>query len=139
MMLMAHRRKKIVKKRGTRTCGHGGMRKCRGKGNRGGSGNSGSKKHRKSWFIKYEPDHLGKRGFIAKSHKSTRVVRTINLEGVERLAAAQGKDEINLEEHGYDKVLGDGKITKKLTVRASAFSRHAKGKIEEAGGKAVSE
>ena len=34
------------------------------------------------------------------------------------------------------KVLGNGIITKKLTVRASAFSESAKGKIEAAGGKA---
>lgn len=34
------------------------------------------------------------------------------------------------------KVLGAGKLSKKLTVRASAFSASAKAKIEEAGGKA---
>lgn len=34
------------------------------------------------------------------------------------------------------KVLGNGEITKKLTVRASAFSQSAKEKIEAAGGKA---
>ncbi len=34
------------------------------------------------------------------------------------------------------KVLGNGKLTKKLTVRANAFSASAKEKIEAAGGKA---
>jgi len=34
------------------------------------------------------------------------------------------------------KVLGSGELTKKLTVRASAFSASAKEKIEAAGGKA---
>jgi len=34
------------------------------------------------------------------------------------------------------KVLGNGQITKKLTVKASAFSESAKAKIEAAGGKA---
>jgi len=34
------------------------------------------------------------------------------------------------------KVLGNGEITKKLTVRANAFSESAKQKIEAAGGKA---
>ncbi|MDR1064912.1 MAG: 50S ribosomal protein L15 [Oscillospiraceae bacterium] len=34
------------------------------------------------------------------------------------------------------KILGSGEITKKLTVRASAFSESAKAKIEAAGGKA---
>ena len=34
------------------------------------------------------------------------------------------------------KVLGQGEITKKLTVQANAFSASAKAKIEAAGGKA---
>ncbi|MBP1737002.1 MAG: ribosomal protein L15p (L27Ae) [Oscillospiraceae bacterium] len=34
------------------------------------------------------------------------------------------------------KILGDGELTKKLTVRASAFSASAKEKIEKAGGSA---
>jgi large subunit ribosomal protein L15 len=34
------------------------------------------------------------------------------------------------------KVLGNGEVTKKLTVRLSAFSQTAKAKIEQAGGKA---
>lgn len=38
-------------------------------------------------------------------------------------------------EYGY-KVLGNGAVSKKLTVRASAFSASAKEKIEAAGGKA---
>ena len=38
-------------------------------------------------------------------------------------------------EYGY-KVLGNGKLTKKVTVEASAFSKSAKEAIEAAGGKA---
>ena len=34
------------------------------------------------------------------------------------------------------KVLGDGEVAKKLTVKAAAFSKAAKDKIESAGGKA---
>jgi len=34
------------------------------------------------------------------------------------------------------KVLGNGKLSKKLTIKATAFSESAKRKIEEAGGKA---
>ena len=33
------------------------------------------------------------------------------------------------------KILANGKLTKKITVRAKAFSESAKAKIEEAGGK----
>jgi large subunit ribosomal protein L15 len=134
---MAHRRKKIEKKRGTRTCGAGGMRKRRGKGNRGGRGYAGSKKHRKSWFVKNEPGHIGKRGFVPKSHNSMKTVKFINLDELEKLAA--GKEEIVLDEFGIQKVLGSGAINRKLTVKANSFSRHAKEKIERAGGKAVEE
>ena len=35
------------------------------------------------------------------------------------------------------KILGNGEITKKLTVEASVFSATAKEKIEAAGGKAI--
>ena len=34
------------------------------------------------------------------------------------------------------KVLGNGNVTKKVTVKAAAFSESAKEKIEKAGGKA---
>ena len=37
--------------------------------------------------------------------------------------------------YGY-KVLGNGKLTKKITVEASAFSKSAQAAIEAAGGKA---
>ena len=42
---------------------------------------------------------------------------------------------LNKCEYGY-KVLGNGKVTKKVTVEASAFSTSAKEAIEAAGGKA---
>ena len=45
------------------------------------------------------------------------------------------KDILSKCEYGL-KVLGNGEITKKLTVKASAFSASAKEKIEAAGGKA---
>ncbi len=41
-----------------------------------------------------------------------------------------------IEEYGL-KVLGDGEVTKKLTVKANKFTAAAKEKIENAGGKAV--
>lgn len=126
--------KKTEKKRGTRTLGRGTMKKWRGKGHRGGKGFSGSKKHRKSWILRYKRDHLGKRGFISKT---TKPVKSINLRDLEKLAG--GKNEIVLNDFGFDKVLGSGNITKKLVVKANSFSKHAKEKIEKAGGKALTE
>ena len=48
--------------------------------------------------------------------------------------ALLAKGILNKCEYGY-KVLGNGTLTKKLTVRASAFSASAKEKIVAAGGK----
>ena len=46
------------------------------------------------------------------------------------------KNGIIKKEHDGVKILGNGKLSKKLIVKASAFSESAKQKIEEAGGKA---
>ena len=45
--------------------------------------------------------------------------------------------EVGLLKKEYDglKVLGNGKLTKKLTVQAQAFSKSAEAAINEAGGK----
>ncbi len=55
--------KKIRKQRGHRTHGWGSPKKHRGRGSRGGGGHAGSKKHKKVWIMKNEPERLGKRGF----------------------------------------------------------------------------
>ena len=49
--------------------------------------------------------------------------------------ALLAKGILNKCEYGF-KVLGNGKVTKKVTVEASAFSKSAKEAIEAAGGKA---
>ena len=55
--------------------------------------------------------------------------------GTVDLAALQGA---GMVPRGYDtvKILGEGEFTKKLVIKASAFSASAKEKIEKAGGKA---
>jgi len=42
---------------------------------------------------------------------------------------------INTADMGIDKVLGSGKVTKKLNISAQAFSESARVKIEKMGGK----
>ncbi|HUV39586.1 MAG TPA: uL15m family ribosomal protein, partial [Planctomycetota bacterium] len=46
-----------------------------------------------------------------------------------------GKKVLRKMESGGLKVLGDGEVTRKLTVRAQKFSKSAVAKIEAAGGK----
>jgi large subunit ribosomal protein L15 len=68
---------------------------------------------------------------------------TINVGQLERFEAGTIVDPQMLKEHRIIKklgdglrVLGEGKITVPLTVRASHFSESARRKIEAAGGKA---
>ena len=68
----------------------------------------------------------GKTG--GRGHKGQKA-RSVNAE------ALLAKGILNKCEYGY-KVLGNGKVTKKVNVEASAFSASAKEAIEAAGGKA---
>ncbi len=83
-----------------------------------------------------------KRGF---NNKFALKVIVINVDDLERLFSAG--DDVNPETldntpllgHRYDelKVLGNGELTKKLTVSAHRFSKSAVEKIEKAGGEVV--
>lgn len=84
---------------------------------------------------------LPKRGFRVPFPE--RVV-AINLADLERFDAGSTVNEEALRAarlvQGRDvrvKVLGDGELSKKLTIEAHAFSASASEKIEKAGGKAV--
>src|SRR5579859_1406448 len=84
---------------------------------------------------------LPKRGF--KSPFPT-VTAEVSVGALEAFGAGAKVDEAALRAHGlvkgrYDriKVLGNGEITKAVTVSAHAFSKSAAAKIEKAGGKVV--
>jgi large subunit ribosomal protein L15 len=84
---------------------------------------------------------LPKRGFNVPFPQQ---VAAINLGDLERFDAGTTVNEATLRAarlvQGRDvriKVLGDGELTKKLTIEAHAFSASASEKIEKAGGKAV--
>ena len=83
---------------------------------------------------------IPKRGFNNIFAKPLDSVNICQLNGFED-GAVVGKEELLnagiLSKCTYGvKVLGNGEITKKLTVKANAFSESAKQKIEAAGGKA---
>ncbi|NLA87156.1 MAG: 50S ribosomal protein L15 [Clostridiales bacterium] len=83
---------------------------------------------------------IPKRGF---NNIFAKPLETINVSALEAFdnGAVVGADEllaagiVSKCEYGF-KVLGNGSINKKITVKASAFSESAKAKIEAAGGKA---
>ena len=83
---------------------------------------------------------LPKRGFHNIFGTENAVVNVSDLNRFEDGAVVTAADlvEAGLVKKTLDgvKVLGNGEITKKLTVQAAAFSASAKEKIEAAGGKA---
>ncbi len=82
---------------------------------------------------------LPKRGF---NNKFAKVYAIVNVEALNAfedgavvdMAALVAKKIVRKENDGL-KILGNGELTKKLTVKATVFSATAKEKIEAAGGK----
>ncbi|MBI4150471.1 uL15 family ribosomal protein [Candidatus Woesearchaeota archaeon] len=140
--MTTHKRKKLVKYRGSHTHGGGAKKKRRGSGNRGGRGMAGTGKRADSKKPSINvATYFGKHGFIKKN---ANIVRAINLEYFEVHMddlVAQSKAEkkadgfhIDLSTLGYDKLLGGGQATKKyhFTVRFAAAG--AIEKVKQAGG-----
>lgn len=126
------------KDRGSTTHGRGSGKKARGAGHRGGRGKTGGQKHEK-----YPQKEWGKSGF-KRPEKLVEKKDTINIGKIDQISdylineeLAEEKDDyiqIDAEKLGIDKVLGKGKVTKKIKIIASDFSTSAKQKIKEAGG-----
>jgi large subunit ribosomal protein L15 len=139
---MPHSKRKIRKKRGSRTQGYGQVGQHRGGGQRGGKGKAGFSKHKWSYTVKYDPKRFGKHGF--KSIKGP-IEPSINVgeldEQIEKLLsnnlAIKTEDAItvNLNVLGYRKLLGAGKVSHPINVKVEEISRLAEEKIKKAGGK----
>lgn len=125
------KRKKVRRLRGSKTHGWG-VKKHRGAGNKGGTGMAGSGKRaqsKKMFILKYYgPEYYGGKGFnVPASVKND--VKAINIRDLPL------KENVNLTEMGYDKLLAKGKPKLKHNITVSSFSAKAKEKIEKAGGK----
>jgi large subunit ribosomal protein L15 len=121
-------RPKTKEKRGHRTY-HGKHKNARGGGSRGGRGDSGKCKHHfmRSMLLGTQ---MGKHGFVRLP--LCQEVEVVNVDVLDQLAGPDGKVEIS-----EMKVLGRGKVTRKLEVSAAGFTALARNKIEAAGGQAV--
>jgi len=142
--MVVRREKKSRKLRGrTRTMGWGRIGQHRKSGSRGGFGAIGFHKHKWIWVIKYVPNWYGKHGFVSVQ-QIKREVKTINVGELNEIAldmlaknmAVKENDliVINVAELGYDKVLGEGKVTLPLKLIVKEISETAKRKVEESGG-----
>jgi len=73
---------------------------------------------------------MGKHGFVRQP--LCEEVEVVNVDVLDQMAGPDGKVVI-----GEMKVLGRGKVTRKLEVSAAGFTALARNKIEAAGGQAV--
>jgi len=121
--------------------GHGsGNGKTAGKGHKGQKARSGAPRPGFEGGQMPLYRRLPKRGF---KNRNTLNIVAINLSDLERFEAGATVDVAALMEAGVIKnprdgvkILGNGELTKKLDVKANAFSESAKAKIEAAGGSA---
>ena len=137
--------KRRSKKNKSGTHGHGSSKKNRGAGNRGGRGNAGSGKKASHHKIKGGEVHeLGETGFnrYGSSEQDGINLRDIDQRieyFVEQGVAEETEDGyvFHADKAGYSKILGTGKLTREIEIRAEDFSGSAESKIEEAGAEAV--
>lgn len=124
-------------------CGVGsGHGKTSGRGNKGAKSRSGG--HVRPGFEGGQMPlyrKLPHRGF--NNYRFAVVYATVNLSDLEKLDLTDvNRDElvkagVVRSAEGIVKVLGNGKLTKKMNVTADKFSASAKAAIEAAGGKAI--
>lgn len=142
--MVVNRRKKVGKKRGHNTHGHGASKKHRGAGSRGGRGNAGTGKRagqKKAGLKGFKLGHT--KGFLRR--RGLRRENTINLGNLNThtinkyIHAGQAKKEgqfyiLDLSALGYDKLLGTGSINLKLKITVAKCSASAAEKVKTAGG-----
>ena len=125
-----HSRKRVGRGPGS------GLGKTAGKGHKGQKSRSGYRRQAgfeggQMTLVRRVP----KRGFTNLFKTTYSVVNLHQLEGFEREVTPQSLVEQGLIKSGaLVKVLGDGEVSKPLTVVAHKFSRSARAKIEAAGG-----
>ena len=119
--------------------GHGsGNGKTAGKGHKGQKARSGATRPGFEGGQMPLYRRLPKRGF---TNRNTKEIVGINVSTLERfdndaVVTVESLMEIGIVKNPKDgvKILGNGELTKKLTVKVDAFSEGAKAKIEAAGG-----
>jgi large subunit ribosomal protein L15 len=137
---MATRLRKSRRQRGTRFCGWGQIGQHRASGSRGGVGNAGKHKHFYIRTVKEEPEHFGHEQFHAL--RKSDITRWVNLKDLNQLmkyskATEDGKVTLDLNELGYEKLLGAGRVDAVVSIKVKKASKSAKEKITEAGGEVL--
>ncbi|MGD0510529.1 MAG: uL15m family ribosomal protein [Candidatus Micrarchaeaceae archaeon] len=117
---------------GTRRWGAGNIKNARGKGDRGGVGKAGMRKHKWTYMTAKTPELIKTVGFAPWKKVK---LKEITLRSIDLMLAKSGEKRV-LEFRNY-KVLSNGSLSKPVTIKASGFSASAMEKIKNAGGEAV--
>ncbi|MFW9843214.1 MAG: uL15m family ribosomal protein [Candidatus Thorarchaeota archaeon] len=136
--------KKINKTRGRRAAGYGFSAGHRASGQRGGKGMAGSKKHHYIRTMMENPRYFGKWGF-KRPQKLLDDLVVLNIgeidEAADRLvekgvATMTGKRyNIDVSKLGIDRILGSGKVTRKLNLTGvKSITVRAREKVTGVGG-----
>ncbi len=138
--MTTHKRRKSQRLKGSRTHGWGLVH--RGSGNRGGFGRAGGGKKADCKKPSFDNSEFGKHGFKSKGviHHD----KIINLKNIEdqlnnwiKEKQVEQKEDmylVDLKKLGYDKLLGSGRLSKKLKIIVPKAVPSAVEKIKAAGG-----
>lgn len=139
--MVVRRQKKVRKQRGNRQHGWGRISGGhRSSGQRGGKGKAGLTKHHWINALKNKTFETTHPGFVRHGPAPRLAAdKVVNLDTINQIVSKSTEKvtEFDVTQYGYDKVLGKGKLTYKLTVKAPVITERAQEKISQAGGKAV--
>lgn len=140
---MGTRNRKIRKQRSSRTHGWGTKGQHRDGGMKGGRGGAGRFKHRWTYILRHALPRKGKHGFIPITKTKKSIINLNDLDEITRKLIIDGKEKegkkirLDLTELGYNKLLGEGKISRPLEIKVVNCSNSAQKKVESAGGSVI--
>jgi large subunit ribosomal protein L15 len=122
--------------------GWGQVAQHRASGHKGGLGQTGFQKHHYSSMLKEDPDHYGH--VAAKTPHPNITKKWTSIRDLDDLFTKFGKEEggkkiIDLENAGYEKLLGGGKITNPYSVKIKKFTASAEEKLKAVGGEVLTD
>ncbi len=144
--MTVNKRKKNTRQRGSKTHGWGAKKKHRGQGHRGGRGMAGTGKRADTKKPSYWKErYFGKQGFVSKTPKVK--INPINISFIEQhINKFLSKDlikkedsfySLELEKLGFNKLLGDGRVSMKFRIKTPYASKTAIEKVKQAGGEVI--
>ncbi len=136
--------KRVNKMRGLRSQGYGHTKGHRAAGQRGGIGMAGSHKHHYQKRLQDNPHYFGKWGF-KRPQKLLENLSVMNIgeidDAADRLVArnvatmAGKRYNIDVSKLGIDRILGSGKVNRKLDLTGvKSITPGARSKLTAAGG-----